>query len=110
MPQPIPTNINAFYADLTEAKKQEAVAHQEVIRLEEYITAQGHPLPLEDGSIPEKDEEDTASSDDVSAAEQKPLDKMNRDELDSYASAHGIQNPAQYDTKKDLIDAIERGQ
>lgn len=104
----IPTNINAFYSDLAEAKKEEAIAHQKVIELQDTIVARGHQLPNADGSFadPNEDQEDTASSDDVSAAEVKPLTSMNRDELETYATEHGVENPVQYQTKSELLSAI----
>lgn len=75
MAQPIQTHINAYYQDLATAKKEAAVAQQKVVELEEAIKARGGQLPLADGSIPEEPVEDTAHSDDVSAAEVKPTQK-----------------------------------
>lgn len=69
MPQPIPTHINAFYADLLTAKRELAVAEQKVKELEDVIVARGGELPDANGSLPEVKKEDVAHSDDVSAAE-----------------------------------------
>lgn len=90
------THINAYYEDLAIAKQEAAAAIQRVVLLEEQILARGGELPIEASG-----EEDTSDGD------TKALDKMNRDELDTYAFEHGIENPAQYETKKNLIDAIE---
>ena len=40
-------------------------------------------------------------------ADEKPLNRMNRDELDAKATEVGIENPAQYGDKKALRTAIE---
>jgi hypothetical protein len=105
MAQFIQTHINAFYEDLATAKKELAVAEQRVTELEEAIIAKGGKLPLADGTIPEADAEDTAHSSDVSAAEDKPVEKYNRDELDAYAHELGLK-PEKYETKKELLEAI----
>lgn len=107
MTQPIQTHINAYYADLITAKQEAAVANQKVIELEQAIEARGHPVPNADGSLPEPDTEDVATSDDVSAAEVKPLNKMNRKELNEEAVAAGVEDPESLETKKDVINAIQ---
>lgn len=104
--QIVPTHINAFYRDLADAKQAVAVAQGKVDVLEEQITGMGYPLPNKDGSIPNSEGEDTATSEDVSAAESKPLDKMNRDELNAIASEKGIEAPEELGTKKDVLNAI----
>lgn len=74
MTQPIQTHINAFYADLVVAKREEAVSHQKVVELENTIVARGYQLPNSDGSFPDPDTrvEDVVHSNDVSATEQIP--------------------------------------
>lgn len=109
----VPTNINAYYADLTVAKQEAAIAAQKVANLEDQIKGMDHPLPNEDGSLPEPQTEDTASSDDVSASETpevKPLDKMNRSELEAAAKEAGIEAPEELDTKKDIVEAIQEAE
>lgn len=106
MPKVIPTHINAYYADLTVAKQEAAVAQQKVEQLEEQIKGMGHPLPNKDGSFPEPEIEDTASSDDVSAAE-KPVDKQTRPELNKTAEEAGVETPEKLDTKQDVKEAID---
>lgn len=106
MAQPIETHINAFYADLATAKTEAAVANQKVIELEQIIESRGHPLPEKDGSIPEPKTEDAVQPDDVSAAETKPLEKMNREELNVAANDAGVEDAESLETKKDVIEAI----
>lgn len=69
MPKVIETHINAYYAELAEAKKAKLVADKRVTELEEVIVGRGHPLPEADGSFADPAAEDVAHSNDVSAAE-----------------------------------------
>jgi hypothetical protein len=72
MAQPIQTHINAFYTELATAKRELAVAQQRVIELEDAIIGRGYDLP--DANTAEEEvgsSEDTATSDDVSASEEK---------------------------------------
>lgn len=106
MPKIIPTHINAYYADLTAAKQAAAEAEQKVAVLEEQIQGMGHPLPNKDGSFPEPEVEDTASSEDTSAAE-KPVEKQTRPELNKTAEEAGVKAPEKLDTKQDVKAALD---
>ncbi len=102
----VPTNINAYYADLATAKQESAVASQKVAILEEQIKAMGGVLPDAEAPVPEEPAEETSSSEDVSASEVKPLEKMNRPELEAAAKDAGIDHPEDLDTKADIREAI----
>lgn len=75
MPKVVPTHINAYYADLIVAKQAAAEANQKVVLLEEQIKAMGGELASDEASVPQKPEEDTVTSEDVSAKEEKPAEK-----------------------------------
>lgn len=76
MAQLIPTHINAYYDELLTAKQIAAAANAKVTELEDYIRGHGGTVPGEEepGGVPapSSEPEDTASSNDVSAAEEKP--------------------------------------
>lgn len=110
MPQVIPTHINAYYRDLQEAKKEVAIAQQRVDELEAHITASGHVLPTAEVPNPQDVEEDVVTPDAVSAVEtpsDKPVSKMNRAELNAKANEVGVESPEQFETNKDVIEAIK---
>lgn len=57
---------------------------------------------------PKDESSDESATDEGSDEDEsvKPLDKQNRTELNQTALAEGVENPDQYETKKDLVDAI----
>lgn len=69
MPQPVQTHINAFYADLQQAKREVAEAQQKVKELEDIIVARGGELPSDTVEAPAPTKEDTVQPSDVSATE-----------------------------------------
>lgn len=76
MPKLVQTHINALYADLLGAKQTAAIAQGEVDKIEDAIRARGGEVPGEDAVQPDRQEEDTASAEDVSATEHKPSNKF----------------------------------
>lgn len=109
MPQVVPTNINAYYRDLADAKQEVAVAQGKVDLLEQQIVAMGGELPTDGYTMPDEASEDTVTDSDVSAAEtpSKSLSNMNRSELNAKATALGIESPESFATNKDVIEAIK---
>lgn len=106
----VQTHINAYYRDLADAKTAVAVAQGRVQELEQQIVGQGGELPTDGVVIPQAVPEDVVTNEDVSAVEtasEKPLDKLNRTELNAKAKEAGVDSPEDLDTKKDVIDAIK---
>lgn len=101
------THINALYADLTAAKQAAAIAHGKVAELEDQIRGRGGVVPGEEGPAPDVPAEDVVSSEDVSASESKPLSKLNRTELNAKAVEAGIENPEQFKTNAEVVNAIK---
>lgn len=70
------THINALYADLTAAKQTVAIAQGEVEKLEDQIRGRGGTVSDKEVAAPDVPSEDTATSEDVSANEDKSTHKL----------------------------------
>lgn len=93
------TNINAYKEELAQAEIALDQAKSKVESLKAYIkSVEGEPAP----EVVEAVETDVVVA--------KSLSKQNRDELNATAEDWGIEDPESYETKADLVEAIEAKQ
>lgn len=104
-----PTNINAFYAELEIAKSRLQAVQGEVEHLENQIRDRGGVVPGEEKKSKKKDNPKLAPEANETPEQpvvEKPLDKLNREQLNAKAVEAGVEKPEELENKNAVIKAI----